>query len=152
MMAFLRDISRSIIQYLNHSMKSVTSIVFSFFILFIHESRFSLSALFDDLSFSRGWIMLVPFGFMYNLFFFFPCIVFRYFEGIKSTSQQVLLWDEQDPKLPACLFSLLFTVLVRTPITSSFSQDIHSFASSVTHAEKFQKMFSNVRFYFFVII
>lgn len=147
MMAFLRDISRSIIQYLNHSMKSVTSIVFSFFILFIHESRFSLSALFDDLSFSRGWIMLVPFGFICS---FFSRVFVRYFEGIKSTSQQVLLWDEQDPKLPACLFSLLFTVLVRIPITSSFSQDIHSFASSVTHGEKFQKMFSNVRFYFFV--
>lgn len=92
------------------------------------------------------WFLLVLFA----ICSFFSRVFVRYFEGIKSTSQQVLLWDEQDPKLPACLFSLLFTVLVRTPITSSFSQDIHSFASSVTHAEKFQKMFSNVRFYFFV--
>lgn len=94
------------------------------------------------------WFLLVLFA----ICSFFSRVFVRYFEGIKSTSQQVLLWDEQDPKLPTCLFSLLFTVLVRTPITNSFSQDIHSFASSVTHAEKFQKMFSNVRFYFFVII
>lgn len=91
--------------------------------------------------------MLVRFrvGFISNFFPLFPMYLLDrgYFEGTKSTSQQVLLSDEQDPKLKlGCLFSLLFMLLVHTPITSSFSQDIHSFASSWKRTVKsFRKCF-----------
>lgn len=146
MMAFLRDISKSVIQYLNLSMKS-KAILFSLYFIYSRNSKFSLSALLDNLSFSWRWIIIDSFWCWF--YFLFSMLDRGYFKGIKS--QQVLLWDEQDPKLAGCLFSPLFMVLVHTPITSSFSQDIHSFASSVERTLKsFRKCFSNVRFYFFL--
>lgn len=51
MMAFLRDISKSVIQYLNRSMKSKV-ILFPLYFIYSRNSKFSLSALLDNLSFS----------------------------------------------------------------------------------------------------
>lgn len=143
MMPFPRDISKSIIQYSNRSIW--IRHVDCFFLFFYLFTKFSLST--TNLSFSRRWIMLVRFrvGFISNFFPLFPMYLLDrgYFEGTKSTSQQVLLSDEQDPKLKlGCLFSLLFMLLVHTLITSSFSQDIHSFASSWKRTVKsFRKCF-----------
>lgn len=143
MMPFPRDILKSIIQYSNRSIW--IRHVDCFFLFFYLFTKFSLST--TNLSFSRRWIMLVRFrvGFISNFFPLFPIYLLDrgYFEGTKSTSQQVLLSDEQDPKLKlGCLFSLLFMLLVHTLITSSFSQDIHSFASSWKRTVKsFRKCF-----------
>lgn len=88
MMAFLRDISKSVIQYLNLSMKS-KAILFSLYFIYSRNSKFSLSALLDNLSFSWRWIIIDSFWCWF--YFLFSMLDRGYFKGIKS--QQVLLYE-----------------------------------------------------------